>query len=217
VGRQAALGVCLALLLVPTAIAADGLPHKKLTNADQAAARTASLTIADVGGTWISQRSGATGDWKPRCRYVYEPDLSDLVETGEYASPEFVSRKGFSASSTTQVFRTIQMARAAHERAAVPGLPICLGEQIRNGGGGPGAAVTARGPLRFPKYGDRLNAYRVNVNFTAKDLTTTRVVADLVLVTRGRTGVAMIFAGSGQPLPTSLERLLVRRVVARAI
>jgi hypothetical protein len=215
VRRQAFLALVVVCVVVPAAAASTGHPKKKFTAADQAAAKAATLMLADVGSTWIHEHAGAVDDWRPRCPYVYEPDFSDLVETGESLSEQLTSRAGFVAISSTQVFQTPAMALASHTRSAVIGLPICLGSQIQDQGGG--TTVIGRGPLRFVKFGNKTNAFRVNLKLVKEDLTSTRLVVDIVLVTKNRTQLTTYFIGVRTGFPRSFEQLLIRRVLSRAI
>ena len=123
--------------------------------------------------------------------------------------------RGLFAISSTQIFQTPTMALTAHTRSAVIGLPICLGSQLQDGGSS--AVVTGRGPIRFVKSGDKTNAYRVNVKLVNDDLTSTRLVVDIVLVTKNRTQIATYFIGVRVGFPRSFEQLLIRRVVTRAV
>ncbi len=108
------------------------------------------------------------------------------------------------------------MARTGYTRVAVAALPRCFGELFRKGTGNPSAVKHLRsGPLSFPAYGDRSNAYRLSATYTVQGQTLPFAV-DIVLFNKGRYDVAMIFLGIGGPLPGPFERALVARVAARA-
>jgi hypothetical protein len=213
--RQAALIGALVAVLVPTALAANGDPQRKLTKADQARARKASLTLADFGAGWKAAPSASKDDQSsPRCSN-YNPDQSDLVETGNYDSPDFTRTDGSFVSVSTGVFRTVGMARTGYARVAMPALPLCFAEIFRKGTGNPKAVkILSSGPLVFPRHGDRSNAYRLTATYTVQGQTVPLAI-DLVLFNKGRTDVAIIFLGIGRPLPASLERSLTDRVAAR--
>ena len=214
--RQATLIAALSAVLVPAAsLAANGEPQKKLTKADQARARAASLTLADLGSGWKAEPSSKGDQASPRCS-TYNPNQSDLVETGKYASPNFTRADGSFASVSTGVFRTVPMAKTGYARVAVPALPRCFAEVFRKGTGNPAAVkILATGPLTFPRFGDRSNAYRLTATYTVQGQTLALAV-DVVLFNRGRLDVALIFVGIGRPLAASFERTLVGRVAARA-
>jgi hypothetical protein len=204
----------LAGMLVPVALAADGKPQQRHTKADMARAKRASIYASDLGAGWKAQRSSGQGS-NPRCS-TYNPDQSDLVQTGKYDSPDFTRPNSSFVSSSTGVFRTARMAQRGYDRVAVPQLPGCFAELFRKGTGTPKAVkIISAGRLGFPKLGKRSNAYRLLLIYTTNG-TKLPVAVDLVLFNRGRTDVAMIFAGIGGAYPDSFEQGLARRVYGRA-
>jgi hypothetical protein len=204
----------LAAVVAPVALAANGEPKHAFTKADQARARAASLKLSDFAPGWTATRS-STSDSSPRCS-TYEPDQSDLVETGKYDSPNFTRTADNSfVSVSTGVFRTAAMAKKGYSRVAVPQLPACFGELFAKGIPKPNSArVVSSAPLAFPNAGDRSNAYRL-VAAVKTPSVTLPVAADIVLFNKGRTDVAIIFLGISKPLPASLERQAVARVLSR--
>jgi hypothetical protein len=126
VRRATLIALAIAALVVPVALAAQGEPQKKLTRAGQARARAAALTAADVGPGWKASRT-PSNDSRPRCSY-YNPDQSDLIEIGDYESPDFNRADGSFVSSSTGVFKSARMARTAYARVAVPPIARCFGE-----------------------------------------------------------------------------------------
>jgi hypothetical protein len=208
------LVVALAGMLAGTAFAAQGDPQKKITKAGQARARAAALRLSDLGTGWKAEPSNKKDDSNPRCSN-YNPDQSDLVEIGSYDSPDFNRADGSFVSSTTGVFRSVQGARAGYARVAVPQLAGCFGELFLKQVQKPNTArIVTTGPLAFPKYGDRLNAYRIAMSLKAPSATVPFTV-DLVVFNRGSTDVAIIFLGIAKPLPAAFERSLVARVASR--
>jgi hypothetical protein len=207
--------VALAAVLAGTALAGQGDPQKKITAAGQARAHGAALRLADLGAGWkagpVKKDDGASS---PRCS-TYNPDQSDLVEIGKYNSPDFTRADGSFVSSSTGVFRTVQGARAAYTRVAVPQIAGCFGEIFVKAIKKPTtASIALTGPLTFPKSGDRLNAYRIVMSLK----TPTQMVpftVDLVVFNKGATDVAMIFLGISKPLPAAFEQALVARVASR--
>lgn len=216
--RQALLTAAIAAVLVPAAWAAGGDPQHAFTKADQARARATSLRLSDFAPGWrASPSAGTTSGAQPRCS-TYNPDQSDLVETGKYDSPDFTRTADNSfVSVSTGVFRTAAMAKRGYARVAVRQLPACFGELFVKGITKPSAAkVVSAGPIAFPKAGDRTNAYRLVASVkTATPTVTLPVTADIVLFNKGRTDVAMIFLGIARPLPASLEQTAVARVLSR--
>lgn len=206
--------VTLAAVCTGTALAAKGDPKKAHTKADQARARAASLRLSDFASGWKAEPSGKDSSSKPRCS-KYNPDQSDLVETGKYDSPTFTRANGSAVSVSTSLFRTAAMAKKGYARVARPALPACFGELFAKSVAKPTTArVSFAGPLAFPKVGDRSNAYRLTAVVTS-GATSTPVAIDLVLFNRGRYDIALIFVGISQPLPASLEQAAVARVASR--
>lgn len=202
-------------LCASVALAAQGDPQKKITKAGQARARAVSLTLADLGRGWKSQPSSKKDASNPRCS-IYNPDQSDLVETGKYDSPDFSRPDGTFVSSSTGVFRTAAMAMTGYVRVAVPALPHCFAEIFKKGITAPSSAtIFSAGPLAFPHYGDRSNAYRLRSSVKTPSGRVSATI-DLVVFNRGQIDVALIFLGIGQPLPAALEQSLVAKVAARS-
>jgi hypothetical protein len=203
-----------AAVVAPVALAANGEPQHAFTKADQARARAASLRISDFAPGWKATPA-TNSDSSPRCS-TYNPDQSDLVETGKHDSPNFTRTADSSfVSVSTGVFRTAAMAKTGYSRVAVPRLPTCFGELFTRGITKPSSAqVLSSGPLAFPKAGDRTNAYRLVASVRTPGITVP-VTADIVLFNKGRTDVAIIFVGISKPLPVSLQRQAVARVLSR--
>jgi hypothetical protein len=204
-----AVGVCASV-----ALAANGDPQKKLTAAGQARARQASLRPADLPGWKATPHKPASDENDPRCSY-YNPDQSDLVEVGDYDSPDFDRPDGSSVSVSTGVFRTVQMAKTAYARVAQPALPKCFAELFRKGAGGSRTTVFSSRRLEFPRYGDRSDAYRIVAAVKAPNATV-RVYIDIFLLNKGAVDVAVLALGIARPLPAGLERSLAARLAARA-
>jgi hypothetical protein len=212
--RRVLVALAVAAVVVPAALAANGEPQKKLTKEGQARARAAALTAADVGRGWKASRT-PSNDAHPRCSY-YNPDQSDLVEIGDYDSPDFNRADGSFVSSSTGVFKSVGMARTAYARVAVPQIARCFGELFQKAVAKPNVAtILATGPLDFPKYGDRSAAYRIRARLKAPSGTVPFTV-DLVVLNRGQVDIAIIFLGISRPLPAAFERSLAGRVAARA-
>lgn len=205
------LALVAAALAVPAALAANGEPQHQFTRADQAKAKRASLKLSDFAAGWKADPGSSGSGASPKCK-SYNPDQSDLVETGKYNSPDFTRGDGSFVSVATGVFKTTAMAKTAYSRVATPALPGCFGELL---GKQTKVTVASAGPRKFPAIGERSNAYRLVVGIkTPKE--TVNATIDMVLFTKGRTDVAMIFFGLGGPLPSSLQQAAVARVLSRA-
>jgi hypothetical protein len=214
--RRAAFGaVAVAAVVAGTALAAQGDPQKQFTKAGQARAHAAALRLSDVGPGWKAGPTKNRGESSPRCS-TYNPDQSDLIEIGDYDSPDFSRPDGTLVSSSTGVFKTAAMARTGYARVAVPALPRCFAELFKKGITKPSSAtIFFAGPLDFPKFGDRSNAYRItsSVKTPAGQV---RATIDLVVFNRGQIDIAIIYLGINQALPASLEQALVAKIAGRA-
>jgi hypothetical protein len=212
--RAAAL-VSLAALagtFAAVALAGPGDPQKKPTAADQARARAIVLSRADLGAGWRRDTSSGSGS-RPRCSF-YNPDQSDLVETG-HAETSFRRGNTNFVTSSVGIFRTVAQAKTAYRRVVRPELPRCLAEIFAKGTGNPKAVrILSAGPLPFPGFGDRSNAYRLRATYTTSSATIP-VTLDTVLINRGRSDVLLGFIGIGPPAASSLERFLSGKVAAR--
>jgi hypothetical protein len=194
------------------ALAGPGDPQRKPTPADQARARAVVLSRADLGAGWKAEKSSG-GASNPRCSF-YNPDQSDLVETG-HADSSFSRGDTLLVFSSVGIFKTAAQARSGYRRVVRPELPRCLGEIFAKGTGNPKAVrIVATGPLPFPGYPDRSNAYRVRAAFKTSS-GTIPVTLDAVLINRGRSDVVLGFIGIGPPAAPSLERALSGKVAAR--
>jgi hypothetical protein len=211
VRKTALVTLLAAAVAVPAALAAGGEPQHQFTKADQAKARKASLRLSDFAAGWTAKPDTSKSNAGPKCE-TYNPDQSDLVETGKYNSPDFSHSNGSFVSTTTGVFMTAAMAKTGYARVARPQLPKCFAELL---GKQAKTTVYGAGPLTFAKVGERSNAYRLSVGIASQG-TTVKATIDFVLFNKARTDVAIIFFGIGGPLPSSLEQQASALVASRA-
>jgi hypothetical protein len=215
--KRVAVALVVLGLCAPVALAAKGDPQKKITAAGQARAKAVALKQTDFPAAWVQQPvpKNKKSESNPRCSY-YNPDNSDLVEIGDYDSPDFNRADGSSISSSTGVFRTVRMAKTAYRRLAVPLLGKCFAEIFRKGITAPNSVtVFSSGMLQFPHFGDQSHAYRILASVKTPSARA-RVALDVVLLNKGAIDVAVIMLGIGGPLPPSLETSLVGKLAARA-
>ena len=213
--RGVVVAVLALVLCVPVALADKGDPQKKLTKAGQAHAIHAALHRSDFPAGWVQKpKQKNNNESDPRCSY-YDPDQSDLVEIGDYDSPDFEVQDGSSFSSSTGVFQTVAMAKTAYARVARPLLPKCLAEIFKKGAGASKTTVRSAAPLEFPSYGDRSNAYRITVSVKTPSARIP-VVLDVFLLNKGATDIAVLALGIGHALPIAFEQSLVSKLAARA-
>jgi hypothetical protein len=201
-------------VVVPVALASNGEPQKRLTKADQAKARAIVPRRSDFPAGWVGKANTTTSQDNPRCSN-YNPDQSDLIETGDVDSPDFTRADGSFVSSSVGVFKTATMAKTGYARVAKPQLASCFGELFTKGAAPAKVELLHVGPLPFRRLGDRSNAYRLTANVTLQG-TTIPVAIDIVTFNRGRVDAAMNFLGIRSPLPLSFEQSLAAKVAARA-
>jgi hypothetical protein len=214
VSRLLCAALVAAAVAVPVALAAPGDPQKKLTKADQAKARAISLRQSDFPSGWVAKPNTSTSQDDPRCS-TYNPDQSDLIETGDVDSPDFTRADGSLVSSSVGIFKTAAMAKTGYVRVARPQLASCFGELFKKGAAPAKVRRLRVGPLAFRRLGDRSKAYRVTADVSYQG-TTIPVAIDIVTFNRGRVDVAMIFLGIRAPLPASFEQSLAGKLAARA-
>jgi len=214
VSRLLGVAALAAAIAVPAALASNGDPQKRLTKADQAKARSIALHASDFPAGWVGGPNTHTTRDSPRCA-TYNPDQSDLVETGSVDSPDFKRADGSFVSSSVGIFKTKKMAKAGYERVSKPQLASCFGELFKKGAAPATVQLLQVGPLAFRHLGDRSNAYRLMANVSLQGVTIP-VAIDIVAFNRARVDVAMIFLGIRAPLPASFEQSLAARVAARA-
>jgi hypothetical protein len=206
-----------AALAVPAALADPTDPQKRFTPADQKLARGIVVTQADLPGTgWRGSRSPSSADPSLGCA-GFRPDLSDLVETGRAEGLDLERADGLYVTSTTGVFRTPAMAKAAFARVAAPRLAGCLRSIFSESlGSQPGREVkkVTRRPSPVPRVTALTRGYRLEVLIAASGQTV-RSVLGVVLLGRDRANVALLAVGIGRAFPTAPLAALARAVASR--
>jgi hypothetical protein len=202
-------------LCVPVALAAKGDPQKKFTAAGLTKAKRASLTAADLPGWKATPHKKSDDSSDPRCSY-YNPDQSDLVEIGDYDSPDFDRADGASIFVSTGVFRTPAMAKTAYSRVAQPTLARCLGEIFKKGAGGASVTIFSAKPVQIATYGDRSSAFRVVASVKVNPTTHARVYLDILVLNKGAVDIAALALGIRNPLPGNLLQGIATKLASRA-
>ena len=210
--RRLAAIVALALVCTGAALAAKGDPQKRHNPVDTAKAKSVVLRAADLAG-WKAEPAKDTGDDNLHCK-GFDPDESDLVETGNADSPDFSKGLQF-ISSTASVYRTSTQAQASWDRVVKPGLLTCLKTLFEQGASTPGTTwtVLGQGTLSFPKLASRTAAFRIAFRTKSSTLTLKGSV-DIVLLGHGRIDAVMLYVAFGAP-SQSLERRLAGLMAAR--
>jgi hypothetical protein len=210
--RKLAAFVVLALISAGAALAANGDPQKHHNPADTARAKSVVVHAADLGLGWKGTKSSSGGS-NLHCK-GFEPDESDLVETGHADSLDY--SKGFEfLSSSAGVFQSAAQAQASWNRIVKPGLLTCLTSLIEKQAGSGGAKLTVLGKSRlsFPRLAPRTAAFRLTFSFASQG-TTLQGAIDLVLLGRSRIDFVLIHVGFGAP-STALEQKVAAAVASR--
>jgi hypothetical protein len=210
----------LSFLVTGTATAAARKPtdpKKRINPADQAWAAAIRIHHDDLGpGDWRVEASQDNSVAAPQgCK---EPDLSDLVETGEAENPDF-SRNGSFVGSGAAIFLTAQHATTAFQRVARQSFNRCMISAFKQGLAGSGAQLrilsSGRIPMKSPA--PHFVSGRVRFSVAGPAATVTGRIS-FYFFARGRALGMLLVASIGkplQPISESLERRLAGLVASR--
>jgi hypothetical protein len=207
--------VLLAAVLAGAALAGD--PVQKHTLADMARAKAIGFQRADFPTGWTAKPSTPSKSANSTCK-SFDPDESDLVETGKVDSPEFTGPDGYSqVFSTVGVFQTVAQARTSWSRVVRPAMLQCFSDLItKSSPAGATISALAKGTLAFPKVAPRTQAYRLVIGVAPEGAkTSVKLYLDLVLLGADRANVATIMFSLGQPYPAAFEQKLARAIAHR--
>ena len=192
-------------------------PQKRLNPADQAWAAAIRLHHDDLGpGDWRLESSQSNGVAAPQgCK---EPDLSDLVETGEAENPDF-SRKGSFVGSGAAIFLSAKQATAAFKRVAGQSFDRCMISAFKQGLSGSGARlrILSSGPIALTNPAPHYVSGRVRFSVAGPAATITGRMS-FYFFARGRAIAMLLVASIGkpmQPISASLEHRLAVLVASR--
>ena len=194
--------------------AGDGKEQIRLNPVDQAAARAVVIRRSDLGTSgW--QGGPVKPDLSgPSCPN-YHPKLFDLVITGA-AEADF-RRGGFAFGSAGEVLKTRRMVALDWRRSVLaPGAVSCLRTTMRNGLGTT-AKVISFAKLPFPRLATYVAFFRAAIGVPVQGRTV-RLLADIVLVGRGRTELTLSVVGpaAAKTAISAAERRLARSLISRA-
>jgi hypothetical protein len=191
-------------------------PQKRLNPADQAWAATIRIHRGDLGsGDWRVEQSQDNVAAPQGCQ---DPDLSDLVETGEAENPDF-SRNGSFVGSGAAVFLTTKQATAAFQRVARQSFNRCMISAFKQGLAGSGARlrILSSGSIAMKSPAPHFVSGRVRFSVSGPAATITGRISFYFLA-RGRATAMLFVASIGrpmQPISASLESRLASLVAAR--
>ena len=192
-------------------------PHKRLNPADQAWAVAIRIHHAYLGpGDWRLEPSQGDNVASPQgCK---EPDLSDLVETGEAENPDF-SRNGSFVGSGAAIFQTTKHATAAFQRVARQSFNRCMISAFKQGLSGSGARlrILSSGPIAMKSPSPHFVSGRVRFSVSGPAATIDGRIS-FYFFARGRATAMLFVASIGkpmQPISASLESRLAKLVAGR--
>jgi hypothetical protein len=220
VTRRLVILVLLSFLVAGAASAATRKPtdpQKKPNPADQRWAAAIRIQRSDLGpGDWRVEQSQDNGVAAPQgCK---DPDLSDLVETGEAENPDW-SRNGSFVGSGAAIFKTTQQATTAFQRVARQSFNRCMISAFKQGLGTSGARlrIFSSGPVALTSPAPHYVSGRVRFAVTGPAATVAGRIT-FYFFARGRALGMLLVASIGrplQPIPASLERRLALLVASR--
>jgi hypothetical protein len=209
-----------ALATASVALAGDPRePKHRFNDADQAWAHRIILSHADLGpGDWRVQQLDNQGDANapPACK---NPNLSDLVLTGQAKDPDF-SREDSFEDSDGEVWATEHDAIAAFNRLRAYPFDHCfkvaMAQEFAKGSGIKFTKL-ASGPIKIAKLAPRQLTFGLKFRITAGSRNIDGRI-DMYAFSRGRADGSVMFASLGapaRPIPLSLEQRLAKLVAQR--
>jgi hypothetical protein len=201
--------------LVSTATATAGGDTYKLraTPAGQAAARAATLTMADIGSGWTG------GSKKPDLSVGggcanFHPKTSDIILTGAAATT--YKQPGVMLESESQVMRTAKMVQLDWQRSVgSPHFLECVRSLYKKSSRPKARFVSVR-RLEIPSIATYTAGFRVMIDVPAK-AGKVRMVYDIVAVGRGNTEIILATTMPLASVPTLFpnEIVLARTLASR--
>jgi hypothetical protein len=200
-----------ALLAASVAFAADPRePQHRFNDADQAWAKRIILSHDELGpGDWRVEQLDNQGDASAPS-YCKNPNLSDLVLTGQAKNPDF-SREDSFEDSDGEVWATERDAISAFNRLKAYPFDRCfrvaMAQEFAQGSGVKFTVVHS-GPIAFAKLAPRQLTFGMTFRITVA----TRKIdgrIDMYAFSRGRADGSVMIASLGapaRPIPLSLER-----------
>ena len=214
--RRTALSVSIATIValaLAGSAAAGGNDQEqvRLTAAGQAAAKAATLRLADLGSGFAGGPVASAGSSVPDCA-SYHPKQSDLVENGDAATS--FAQGPVRIESDANVLATAAMVRTDWQRTVRPAITGCLRSVFARSLGAGGSRVVSVSDLPFPQVATYAHGYRAVLSIV-KGGTTTRVVSDFILIGRGRTEITLNVTSPPDAAAVAAEVALARRLAAR--
>ena len=202
-----------ALVLTQSA-AADRQPVR-FNAGDQAAARAAVLSKADLGGVAGWKGGPTKPDFTPTPCGGYEPKSSDLLVTGAAAS-EWQHTSGLVFMTEAWVLKTPAMVKLDWRRSVEQrGYIDCLIE--KQFAGSTEMRVVSFKQTPFPKLAPLCRRYRLLVDYSSEGRTM-RIMFDVIMIAKARTELSLVAVApyAGRREVEAAELRLARMLVGRA-
>jgi hypothetical protein len=214
------LAALAALAAASAAFAGDPRdPQHRFNPADQAWAHRIIPSHADLGaGDWRVEQLDSQGD-ADAPSYCKNPNLSDLVLTGEAKNPDF-SREDSFEDSDGEVWASERDAIAAFSHVKEYPFDRCFRVAMQQEfakGSGIKFTILSSGPLKIGKLAPRQLTYGLRFRMTVGARKIDGRI-DLYAFSRGRADGSVMVASLGapaRPIPLSLERKLATMVAQR--
>jgi hypothetical protein len=205
-----------ACVLAGSAVASATDPKKRHNAADQAWATHIRIQRDDLGaGDWRVEPKNSDAGAPQGCK---DPNLSDLIETGEAENPDF-SRNGSFVGSGSSIFLTEAQAATAYRRITAQPFTSCLAAGFKRAMSGSRARLTilSSGPLAFGKPTEHFTAGRVRLRISGPAATIEGRITYYVYAQGRATALLMVssFAKPLSPISPALERRLALLVATR--
>ena len=219
-GRLVLVAVLVATLAGTASAASNPRePKRRFNAADQARARAIMIQRNDLGA----------GDWRVEADQSHDdsnapagcknPNMSDLVLTGEAETPDF-SRNGSFVGSDADVWSSERDARIAWKRAVAYPFARCMAVALnKQGKRDPRVNLTILSSGRIPigKLAPRTFTFRMRFRIKGPAATLAGRFS-VYYFSRGRVDAALIVMSLGrpaQPVPEPLERRLATLIASR--
>jgi hypothetical protein len=168
--RSLAFVAFLAAVVAASAAARDPWdPRTKFTKADQAAAKAAVLSQADLGQGWRGGPQASPSFKAPTCPAMRPPD-GDLTLTGHAESLFSNGNGGFQIVSDIEIFTTAKQATARFNRFLQPKLFTCLRYALTQSLAGTKVTFLPGKRLDFKKVAERTAVYRLPIVYQGQTI-----------------------------------------------
>ena len=184
--RRALPAVLVVALVTAAAALADPLdPKTKLNSADEAAAKAALLTRADLGSGWTTGPTVANLK-TPRCPAL-QPSFADLTLTAHVEADFYLQSAGWQIDTDVTMLKTAKQVATEYKRLFQPGLATCIKyDVLKSTGAAPNIKLGLTTRLKFPKLASVAALYRTSI-FDKVGKQTVVVLDDTLFLSKGRT------------------------------